>query len=49
MPDVKTVGILSKPGVPQAVEIVPRLFKWLAGRNIRVRCDLEPAVYCPCE
>lgn len=49
MPDVKAVGIVSKPGVPQAVEIVPRLFKWLAGRNIRVRCDLETAVYCPCD
>jgi len=48
MPDIKTVGIISKPEVPQAVELVPRLLAWLAERGIRVRCDLETAVYGAC-
>lgn len=48
MPDIKTAGVISKPDVPQAVELVPRLLEWLAARGIRVRCDLETAAYAPC-
>jgi NAD+ kinase len=48
MPDIKTVGIMSKPGVPAAYDLVPRLCEWLAGRDIRVRCDEETAAYGGC-
>jgi NAD+ kinase len=45
MPDVRTVGIISKPGVPAAAQIVPRLVKWLRERAIAVRCDEHTAGY----
>ena len=48
MPDIKTVGIVTKPDVPQAVELVPKLLEWLAARGIRVRCDTETSVYARC-
>src|SRR4051812_16337362 len=50
MPDIKTAGIFSKPGVPAAAELVPKLIAWLRERGIRVRCDEETASYagdCP--
>ncbi len=47
MPDAKTVGIISKPGVPQAQELVPRLYEWLTARGVAIRCDLETAAYAP--
>jgi NAD+ kinase len=50
MPDIKTVGIFSKPGVSAAVELVPKLIDWFAARGIRTRCDEESAAYAPgCE
>ena len=45
MPDIKTVGIISKPDVPAAAALVPKLMEWLAERKIRVRCDHETAGY----
>jgi NAD+ kinase len=45
MPDIKTVGIISKPGVPAAAELVPKLFAWLRERGIAVRYDDETAEY----
>lgn len=48
MPDIRMVGIISKPDVPQAVELVPRLLEWLAARGIQVRCDPETAIYGRC-
>jgi NAD+ kinase len=45
MPTINTVGIISKPGVPEAEHLVPQLIAWLAGRGIRVRCDEETAAY----
>ena len=45
MPDIKTVGIISKPGVPAAAELVPKLFTWLRERGITVRYDDETAEY----
>src|SRR5689334_13910397 len=45
MPDFKAVGIISKPGVPQAAELVPKLLDWLAARGISVRYDEETANY----
>jgi len=45
MPDIKTVGIISKPGVPAAAELVPQLIAWLRERGITIRHDDETAVY----
>ncbi len=45
MPDIKTIGIISKPGVPAAAELVPKLIRWLAERNLTVRIDQETAEY----
>jgi NAD+ kinase len=45
MPDIKRVGIISKPGVPEAYQIVPRLLEWLESRSIEVRCDHQTAAY----
>lgn len=42
---IDTVGIISKPGAPQAVTLVPELLTWLSGRGIAVRCDPETAAY----
>src|SRR5260370_12546568 len=45
MPDIKTVGIFSKPGVPAAAALAPKLIAWLQARGLRVRCDRETAAY----
>lgn len=45
MPDIKTIGIISKPGVQAAAELVPKLIRWLAERNLTVRMDQETAEY----
>jgi NAD+ kinase len=45
MPDIKTVGIISKPGVPAAIELVPKLMAWLHDRGISIRYDTETAEY----
>jgi NAD+ kinase len=45
MPDIKTVGIVSKPGVPAAAELVPKLMAWLRERGINIRYDQETAEY----
>jgi NAD+ kinase len=45
MPDIKTVGIFSKPEVPAAAELVPQLIAWLRERGIHTRCDEETAKY----
>ncbi len=45
MPVIKTAGIISKPGVPAAAELVPKLLAWLAERGIAVRYDDETAIY----
>ena len=45
MPIVKTVGIISKPNVPAAGGMVPRLIEWLTGRGIDVRIDEHTAYY----
>jgi NAD+ kinase len=47
MPDVKTVGIVSKPGVAAAADIIPKLLEWLRERSITVRCDEDTAHYEP--
>lgn len=45
MQSIKTVGILSKPNMQQAPEIVRELLAWLEERNILARCDEETALY----
>jgi NAD+ kinase len=45
MPDIKTVGIFSKPGVSAAIELVPKLIEWLRARGLGIRCDEETAAY----
>ncbi len=39
MPDIRTVGIISKPRVARAREIVPELIRWLEAQGLAVRCD----------
>ena len=34
MPDIRTVGIISKPGVAAAEMLVPELLEWLARHGI---------------
>jgi NAD+ kinase len=41
MPDIKTVGIISKPGATAAAMLVPELMEWLERRGMRLRFD-EP-------
>jgi NAD+ kinase len=45
MPIAKTVGLLSKPNIPRAREIVPALYTWLRERSIAVRFDEQTGVY----
>src|SRR5438132_13151145 len=45
MPDIRTVCIFSKPGVPEAAELVPKLIAWLRARGIQIRCDEVTAGY----
>ena len=45
MPIIKTVGVVSKPNVPAACEIIPRLVEWLHSHDIGVRLDENSAHY----
>jgi NAD+ kinase len=45
MPIAKTVGLLSKPNIPRAREIVPALCNWLRERGVVVRFDEQTGVY----
>jgi NAD+ kinase len=45
MHQIETVGIISKPGIPQAVHIVTGLLQWLDGKKIAYRCDEQTAEY----
>jgi NAD+ kinase len=45
MPDIETVGIITKPGIERATAIVPSLVAWLRARKINVRYDHQTAVY----
>jgi NAD+ kinase len=45
MEGIKTVGIVSKPGIPRGYELVPALNEWLEERGVRVRMDEQTAVY----
>ncbi len=45
MPDVRVVGVISKPRAPEAARTVPGLIEWLRARGIQVRCDEPTAAY----
>lgn len=45
MRNVRTVGIISKPNVPQGAEVVPAVLDWLARRGIAARYDAATAEY----
>jgi NAD+ kinase len=45
MPTIKTVGLVSKPNVPAAVTLVPKLLEWLHERGIAARMDEATAYY----
>ena len=41
----KTVGLLSKPNITRAQEIIPALYDWLQARGIEVRYDEQTGIY----
>jgi NAD+ kinase len=45
MPEITTVGIISKPNIAKAVDIVCGLLEWLEKRGIRARYDAQTAHY----
>jgi NAD+ kinase len=45
MPDIKVVGIISKPAIPHASSLVPALIHWLKDRGLETRVDEETAIY----
>ncbi|HEX3743209.1 MAG TPA: NAD(+)/NADH kinase [Bryobacteraceae bacterium] len=45
MPIIRTVGLISKPNVPAAVALVPKLLEWLHSRGISTRMDETSAAY----
>src|SRR5947209_13016804 len=45
MQKIATVGIISKPKISQATDIVCGLLEWLDERGIRYRCDEQTAEY----
>jgi NAD+ kinase len=45
MREINTVGIISKPNIAQAADIVCNLIGWLEGRGISYRCDEQTAQY----
>lgn len=45
MPIAKTVGLIAKPNISRAQEIVPALYGWLRQREIDVRFDEQTGIY----
>ncbi|HUJ22576.1 MAG TPA: NAD(+)/NADH kinase [Bryobacteraceae bacterium] len=45
MPVINTIGIISKPSVAAANDLVPKLLAWLADRGLKVQYDGETAAY----
>jgi NAD+ kinase len=45
MPVIKLVGVISKPGVAAAADVIPKLVSWLHDKGISVRMDEETASY----
>src|SRR5258707_5658498 len=42
---INKIGIISKPGVEQAKQLIPALIEWLERRQIATRYDVETAEY----
>ena len=49
MKEIATVGLISKPKIARAVEIVCGLLQWLEAHGIRYRCDEQTAQYASCK
>ncbi|HVN03327.1 MAG TPA: NAD(+)/NADH kinase [Bryobacteraceae bacterium] len=45
MPTIDTVGVIAKPAISAAMDVVPKLIAWLEARGLRVRCDPYTAQY----
>jgi NAD+ kinase len=45
MPDINTVGVIAKPGIPQAPFLVAKLLGWLEDRGVDARLDEAAAAY----
>ncbi len=45
MREINTVGIISKPSITRAADIVCSLMAWLEARGIAYRCDEQTAQY----
>ena len=45
MNQIKTVGIISKPKISHAGDIVSGLLRWLEARGVKYRCDEQTAEY----
>jgi NAD+ kinase len=45
MPNINTIGIISKPKIAKAADIITGLLKWLDERKIAYRCDHQTAAY----
>jgi NAD+ kinase len=45
MQRIATVGIISKPNIESAADIVSGLLAWLDARGVRYRCDEQTALY----
>ena len=45
MPDIKVVGVFSKPGIPHASTILLELVAWWKERGVETRLDHESARY----
>jgi NAD+ kinase len=45
MPDIKVVGVISKPGIPHASSILSDLVAWWKKRGVEMRLDHESARY----
>ena len=45
MPDIKTAGIIAKPNVAAARELVPKMIEWLEAHSVAVRYDTHTAAY----
>ena len=45
MPDIKAVGVISKPGIPHASTILSDLVAWWKQRGVETRLDHESARY----
>ena len=46
MPDIKVVGIMAKPNIPEASAVMSELVQWLRARGVEARLDKVASEYC---